>query len=132
MKKDRQLSNFIAKLVITSFDKEGNLIEKNVHEYIKALRTLPRTKALQALSLYLKLLRLELEKYTLTVESNLKLTESQIKQIVANFKKQYKISSVDPVVNAHLLGGLRIKIADMVYDDSIDNKILQIKEEIKD
>ncbi len=132
MKRDKQLSKFIARLVITSFDGEGNLIDKNVNEYIKALRTLPRVKALQALTLYLKMLRSELNKNTLTLESTLKLTDAQIKQIVQNFKKNYKISNVDESLNPQLLGGLRIKIADMVYDDSLDNKILQIKEEIRE
>lgn len=125
MKINKRLQKNVNTAVKLSF--RNGIIEKNaVSKYIKAFKSLPLNEAISSLSLYLKGLKLEAQKKTLEIESATPLSPTQVKQILNTLKKDFQISETKTLVNPQILGGVRVKIADQVFDSSIKDKIKQI------
>lgn len=127
MKVDKNLQKVISRMVKESFSHGGKVEEKKAVRFCHVLRSLATVKAIAALSLYLRLLRNEMKKYTLEVETTLPLSKKQTKRVVEVATKNYSVQTVNTILNRDLLGGMRVKIGDMVYDNSLDQKILQVK-----
>lgn len=127
MKVDKNLKKIINRLVLISFDTKGQLLEKKANEYTKALKSLNGSQGILALSEYLKGMKREINKTTLEIETAVPLSAAQIKEIVGSFKGNLVISEVKTTLNEGLFGGIRVKIGDMVYDDSVSQKIYQLK-----
>lgn len=131
MKSNKQFTKIIDNLMETAFKKDGNLDQKQVESHVKALKSLPIPDSIIALSEYLRRIKFELNKTTLEIETSIPLSQSQIKQITDAVKVDHQISAVKSTINPSILGGLRVKIGDVVYDDSIARRILQLGEEIR-
>lgn len=125
---NKRLRNSVEKLVIRSFTAKGEIKTKAVAETIKVIKKLPGIDAISALILYQKGLKRELSKTILEITSPIKLTSSDTKKIASIAQKSYQVTEVKTVLDPSLLGGLRIKIGDVVFDDSVNNKIGQMKE----
>ena len=80
MKKNRQLQNLARKLIEVSF-KEGKMVESQVIRSIKLLKSLPRSKAILALSEYLKQLKRIERHYTMVVETSIPLSPTILKKM---------------------------------------------------
>ncbi|MFA5933307.1 MAG: F0F1 ATP synthase subunit delta [Microgenomates group bacterium] len=124
---NKRLKNLIEKLVIDSFSPKGELKDVKINENIKTLKKLPSTDAIQALTLYQRGLKREINKTALEIASPTKLSSAEEKKITAVARKTFYITSVKTVLDSSLLGGLRIKIGDVVFDDTVKNKIEQMK-----
>lgn len=124
---NKRLKNIVEKLVINSFTPKGEVKESLVIENTKLLKKLPFGQAIAALTLYQKGLKREILKTTLEIISSTALSPSQKKQIMKISKKTFNINKVLTKIDPLLLGGLRIKVGDMVFDDSVQNKIGQLK-----
>ena len=131
MKTNKQLAKTIDDLMKTAFTSDGALDQKQVENHVKALKNLPTPDSIIALSAYLRRIKFELNKTTLEIETSIPLSQSQIKQITDAIKADHQISAVKSTINPSILGGLRVKIGDVVYDDSIARRILQLGEEIR-
>jgi F0F1-type ATP synthase delta subunit len=129
MKKNRQLSNLINQAVLSSFESE-QLNENKVLSFIKTFKSLPKSDAIFAMGEYYKGIKRELGKTTLEIESATPLSSIQVNELVAALKSDYKINSVKSTVNPDLIGGVRVKIADTVFDDSLVNRIDQLRDRI--
>lgn len=129
MMKGKQLQKIIQKLVEKSF-KDGKIVESQITKAIKALKSLPRYQAIQALSEYIKLLKTEERKHTLYIESTIQVSTNQIKRIKKNIERRVKITKVITNINPEILGGFKLKVGDEVWDESILSKINQVKEAI--
>ena len=81
------------------------------------------------ISNYLKGLKRELSKTTLIIESATPLSSTEMNQIKKNFASKF-INHQSLTINHSLLGGLRVKIGDEVYDYSVSGKLKQVKEAI--
>ena len=127
MKISKQLKKQIDLAVRASF-KDSKLDEKKALEFTKLFKQLP--ESVLALSAYLKGIKRELGKTTLTIESSVELSSSEVKEIADKLKKQYTIYNIQHTTNPSLLGGLRVKIGDMVLDDSVEAKIKEIRSAI--
>jgi F-type H+-transporting ATPase subunit delta len=102
----------IASLVIS-------LIKKKPRNYIKVLES------------YKRLLRLEVEKRTATIETATEVAPESSAQIVANLKRQYGSDLATRfVVNKELLGGMRIRVGSDVWDSSVRNRLHRLQQQL--
>ena len=102
----------IASLVIS-------LIKKKPRNYIKVLES------------YKRLLRLELEKRTATIETATEVAPEASAQIVANLKRKYGNDLATRfVVNKELLGGMRIRVGSDVWDSSVRNRLERLQQKL--
>lgn len=80
---------------------------------------------------YKRLLRLEVEKRTATIESATELAPDAAQQIVDNLKQKYGSDlSTRFVVEPALLGGLRIRVGNDVWDSSVRNRLERLQQQL--
>lgn len=125
----KQLKKTIDKLVEGSFT-DGKMIEGKVIKAIKLLKSLGKTDAILAMSEYLSGLKRIERKHTMYIETAITLSLSQIKKAKKIVEKRVKITKIKTVVNPDLLGGFKLKVGDEVWDESVLEKLNQIKEGI--
>jgi len=102
----------IASLVIS-------LIKKKPRNYIKVLEA------------YKRLLRLEVEKRSATIETASEVAPEASAQIVANLKRKYGNDLATRfVVNKELLGGMRIRVGSDVWDSSVRNRLHRLQQQL--
>ena len=95
------------------------LIEKKPRNYIKVLEA------------YQRLLRLEVEKRTATIETASELAKESSAQILANLKRKYGSDlAARFVVNKDLLGGMRIRVGSDVWDSSVRNRLQRLQQQL--
>ena len=96
-----------------------SLIEKKPRNYIKVLES------------YKRLLRLELEKRTATIESATELAPQAEADLLANLKRKYGSDLATRfVVNKDLLGGMRIRVGSDVWDSSVRNRLHRLQQQL--
>ena len=102
----------IASLVIS-------LIKKKPRNYIKVLES------------YKRLLRLEVEKRSATIETATEVAPESGAQIMANLKRKYGSDlTIRFVVNKELLGGMRIRVGSDVWDSSVRNRLHRLQQQL--
>ncbi len=124
---NKRLKVLVEKLVINSFNTQGDVKEKTVAQNTQLLKKLPFGDAVSALILYQKGLKREISKTTLEIFSPTIIPPQQRNNITKTAEKTFRINKVKVTVDPSLLGGLCIKIGDVVFNDSIKNKIGYIK-----
>lgn len=129
MKKSKLLQKTITKLVDASF-RDGKIVESQVTKSIKALKSLPRYEAIQALAEYLRGIKRKERQHTMYIETVIPLSPIQIKKAKKIVEKKHKITKVITQVNPEILGGFKLKVGDEIWDHSIKGKIEQIREAI--
>lgn len=127
MKNAKQLNNLVKKAALLSFDIRGGILEDRVKKHIDHFKKLPLSQALPLMKGYLKELKNEIVKRTLNIESTVTLTPVQIADIKESLGYRFSVSKVQNTINPHLLGGIKVKIGDMVYNDSLASKIERLK-----
>lgn len=127
--KNKLLQKTIKKLVEVSF-KDGRIVESHVVRSIKTLKLLPKYEAIQALSEYLKGIKRIERGHTMYVETVISLSSAQLKKIKKIVEKKTKVTKVITQINPSILGGFVLKVGDEVWDQSILDKINQVKEAI--
>ncbi len=130
MRIDKRLKKIAENMAKMSLSKDGELLEKKVNEAVISLKSLGGSSAITALGWYLKMLKTEIGKHTLEIASAAPLSDSQTKEIVKNMKAKYKVTEVSTTLDEKLVGGIRVKIGDLVYDDSLGQKIASLREAI--
>lgn len=108
--------------------KSGKLDENVAKKFINAFKKLPLNESITSLNYFLQAVKRETDKITLTVESVLKLPPAEIKVIENNFKKEFKVLETQTKLNSSLLGGIKVKIGDIIFDNSLKSRVTQIKE----
>lgn len=127
MKLDKRLKKTINKLVKISFKESGKIDEQNTMICLKCLKDLPGSKIIPAMHEYLQGLKREIQKTTLEISSAIKLSEEYVSQITKAIRQESMVNQVETNLDSSLLGGFRIKIGDLVYDDSVSQRIKQLK-----
>jgi F-type H+-transporting ATPase subunit delta len=95
------------------------------------LATKPR-RYVDVLKDYQRLLHLEAEKRHAVIESATPLNRSLGDRIVANLQARYgEDLTTEFRTNPELLGGLRIKIGNDVWDGSVRNRLNQLQEKLQ-
>jgi F-type H+-transporting ATPase subunit delta len=126
-KETRQLSK---ELLRASFTK-GQLESSRVASIVKSLIEKKPRNYIQVLEAYKRLLRLEVEKRTATIETATELPPDSAAQIVANLKRKYGNDlAARFVVNKDLLGGMRIRVGSDVWDSSVRNRLHRLQQQL--
>jgi F-type H+-transporting ATPase subunit delta len=109
----------------------GKLDEEKISNMVQTvLATKPR-RYVDVLKDYQRLLHLEVEKRHAVIESATPLNRSLGDRIVANLRARYgEDLTTEFRTNPELLGGLRIKIGDDVWDGSVRNRLNQLQEQL--
>lgn len=130
MKIKKQIKIIVEKCVDDSF-KDGRLIEGKALKYIKLFKSRSSAEAIGLLSEFLKELKYRIDSTTMTVESPIPLFKSDMDKIKRKFSSGYLILDSKLVLNPSLMGGLRVKIGDHLFEDSIRSRMEQVAEAIK-
>lgn len=127
MKQDKQLKKIILNSVQDSFS-FGKLLESQVVKNIKLYKSLPTSKAISALTEYLKGIKRKLRKHTLVVETTCPLSLKQVERIKRIVAKKYQITKLESKINQDILGGVKFRVGDDIYDESIQSRVTQLRE----
>jgi F-type H+-transporting ATPase subunit delta len=126
-KETRQLSKELLRASFTDGKLDNGRIASLVMSLIK---TKPRNY-IKVLESYKRLLRLELEKRSATIETATELVPDVGAQIVANLKRKYGSDlAARFVVNKELLGGMRIRVGSDVWDSSVRNRLHRLQQQL--
>ncbi len=126
-KETRQLSR---QLLRSSFT-DGQLDSGRVASLVKTLIERKPRHYVQVLDAYKRLLRLEVQKRSATIESASELAPDAAKQMEENLQRRYGTDlSTEFVVNPELLGGMRIRVGSDVWDSSVRNRLQRLQQQL--
>ena len=126
-KETRQL----AKELLRSSYVDGRLDSSRVASLVKSLIEKKPRNYIKALEAYKRLLRLEVEKRSATIETATELPPEAGEQIVANLKRKYGGDlTAKFVVTPELLGGMRIRVGSDVWDSSVRNRLHRLQQQL--
>jgi F-type H+-transporting ATPase subunit delta len=126
-KETRQLSKDLLRASFTDGRLDNGRIASLV---ISLIKTKPRNY-IKVLEAYKRLLRLEVEKRTATIETATEVSPDASAQIVANLKRKYGSDLATRfVVNKELLGGMRIRVGSDVWDSSVSNRLHRLQQQL--
>jgi len=126
-KETRQLSKELLRASMV----DGKLDSSRISSLVKALIEKKPRHSIQVLEAYQRLLRLEVEKRTATIETATELAPDAGQKIVENLKRQYGSDlAARFVVNPELLGGMRIRVGSDVWDSSVRNRLHRLQQQL--
>jgi len=127
MKISKEVRQLSREMLRSSFA-EGRLDRNRIATLVKSLIEKKPRNYIAALDAYKRLLRLEIEKRSALIESATELTPDAARQIVENLKRNYGNDvSTQFVTNPELLGGMRIRVGDDVWDSSVRNRLQRLQ-----
>ncbi len=111
------------------FDVNGRMHNTRAKRVVKRVgETKPRNYQ-AILTAFQRLIRLEVEKRTATVESVAELTLEGRDQLRRDLQKKYGDDlTLDFFINPDLIGGLRVKVGSHVWDGSVRAKLQALRE----
>ena len=126
-KETRQLSKDLLRASFT----DGRLDSGRVSSLLKSLIEKKPRHYIQVLEAYQRLVRLEVEKRTATIETATELSPDAGQQMVNNLKRRYGSDlRARFVVNPELLGGMRIRVGSDVWDSSVRNRLHRLQQQL--
>ena len=126
-KEARKTSRQLLKLSFT----DGKLDEHKVNEVVQSVLTEKPRHFGEVLKDYQRLLRLEVAKHHAVVESATALNSNLSSLLVTKLKARYGDDlTIEFKTNSTLLGGLRVKLGDDVWDGSVRNRLRTLQEQI--
>jgi F-type H+-transporting ATPase subunit delta len=130
MKSAREARKMSRQLFRHSFT-DGKLDQEKVSQMVETIVSNKPRHYVDALKDYQRMIRLEVQKRHAVIESAMPLNRSMGEQIVANLKARYGDDlATEFRTNPELLGGLRIKIGDDVWDGSVRNRLTRLQEQL--
>jgi F-type H+-transporting ATPase subunit delta len=109
---------------------EGKLDKEKISHMVESLLAEKPRHYVEALKDYQRLIRLETEKRHAVIESATQLNSALANQIVTNLRRRYGDDlTTEFRTNPDLLGGLRIRIGDDVWDGSVKNRLHKLQEQ---
>lgn len=123
-KEVRQLSKALFRSSFT----DGQLDEGRISALVGSLLAKKPRNYLAVLDNYRRLLRLEIEKRTATIESASELNDDIRQKIVADLRARYGNEVTTKfAVNPELLGGMRVRVGDDVWDSSVRSRLQRLE-----
>ena len=122
----KQIIKTVEKSVKESFTK-GIIDPVKVNRFLKIYSSSSKQEAIEFISPYLKGVKRELSRQTLHIESAIALSITDLNRIEKKVKAIHQISKVETVVNPGLLGGIKIKIADEIYEATSERNIADLR-----
>lgn len=119
----------IVNLAVKSSFKEDKILESQVVRVIKTFKQLKTSDAVFAMTEYMKGVKKQLREHTLTIETAVPLSQTEVGKIKKSMEKEdFKISQIQVNINPEILGGVRVRIGDTIFDSSLEGKIKKIGE----
>ena len=126
-KETRQLSKELLRASFT----DGQLDSGRIASLVKSLIEKKPRNYIKVLESYKRLLRLEVEKHTATIESATELAPQAGADLLASLKRKYGSDlAARFVVNKDLLGGMRIRVGSDVWDSSVRNRLHRLQQQL--
>ncbi len=120
----------IVELAVKGVLTDGKLSESKVIKVIKVFKSRPKSESIALISTFLKAIKREQERTTLIVEAASPLLKTEMNKIKEKLKSEYLILNSEFKINTSLIGGIKVKIKDHIFEDSIMSRINQLKEAI--
>jgi F-type H+-transporting ATPase subunit delta len=126
-KQARRVSREMLRISFTS----GKLDEEKISRMVQSVETAKPRHYVELLKDYQRLLQLEVEKRRAVIESATPLNRSLGDRIIANLKARYGDDlTTEFRTNPELLGGLRIRVGNDVWDGSVKSRLEQFREQL--
>jgi len=130
MKLNKEIRQLSRKMLQASFT-DGQLDPGRISSLVDSLVTRKPRNYVDALKNYKRLLRLELEKRHATIETASEVDSAVRSEIEANLKSKYgNALSTEFQVDPELLGGMRIRVGNDVWDGSVRNRLERLQREL--
>ena len=130
MKLNKEIRRLSRKMLQTSFT-DGQLDSGRISSLVDSLIAQKPRNYIDVLKNYRRLLRLELEKRHATVETSSEVDPAIRSDIVANLKSKYGNDlSTEFHVDPELLGGMRVRVGNDVWDGSVRNRLERLQDEL--
>jgi F-type H+-transporting ATPase subunit delta len=126
-KETLQLSRQLLKASFTN----GQLDNGRVRKVVQALIDRKPRNYLGVIEAYKRLLRLEVEKRSATIETATELGAEAVTTLTQNLKRKYGADLATRfVVSPELLGGMRIRVGSDVWDSSVRNRLQRLQQQL--
>jgi F-type H+-transporting ATPase subunit delta len=130
MKLNKEIRQLSRKMLQASFT-DGQLDPGRISSLVDSLIAQKPRNYINVLKNYRRLLRLELEKRHATVETSSEIDPAIRSEIVANLKSKYGNDlATEFHVDPQLLGGMRIRVGNDVWDGSVRNRLERLQHEL--
>jgi len=130
MKLNKEIRRLSRKMLQASFT-DGQLDPGRISSLVDSLITQKPRNYIAVLKNYKRLLRLELAKRHATVETSNEVDPKIRSEIVANLKSKYGSDlSTEFHVDPRLLGGMRVRVGNDVWDGSVRNRLERLQHEL--
>ena len=130
MKLNKEIRRLSRKMLQASFT-DGQLDPGRISSLVDSLITQKPRNYIDMLKNYRRLLRLELEKRHATVETSSEVDPAIRSDIVANLKSKYGNDlSTEFHIDPELLGGMRVRVGNDVWDGSVRNRLERLQHEL--
>jgi F-type H+-transporting ATPase subunit delta len=121
----------VSRLMLRNSFTSGKLDEEKISQMVQSVLTAKPRHYVDTLKDYQRLLHLEVEKRRAVIESATPLNRSLGDRIIENLKARYGDDlATEFRTNPELLGGLRIKIGNDVWDGSVKSRLNQLREQL--
>jgi len=109
----------------------GGLNRDKINSIVRTIIEEKPRNYIQLLKNYQRLLRLEVEKRRATIESATELDPEAGRQIVVGLEQKYGPGlATEYVINPALLGGVRVRVGNDVWDSSVRNRLERLQQEL--
>lgn len=123
MRADKKQRNFVRRLVALSVD-DGQVSTERVAAILQTLSAKPPRHYKQVLKLYYRLLRTEVRRTRALVQHAGDLKEGLLSELEKHFTNVYQRPiQADAKPNEDLIAGIRVRVGDDVYDDSVAGRL---------
>ncbi|MEP6822776.1 MAG: F0F1 ATP synthase subunit delta [Chthoniobacterales bacterium] len=121
----------VSRELLRSSSRDGALDWGHVNQLVQTLIRLKPRNYIKILDAYRRLLRLEVEKRSATIESASAMAPDAAAQLAENLKKKYGPDLATKfVVNPELLGGVRVRVGSDVWDSSVRNRLQRLQQQL--
>src|SRR5216110_1495122 len=130
MKINKEIRRLSREMLRASFT-DGQLDHGRIASLIESLIARKPRNYIAVLKNYRRLLRLELDKRRARIETASDVESTISSELIANVKRKYGGDlTTEFVVNPQLLGGLRIRVGNDVWDGTVRNRLERLQQEL--
>jgi F-type H+-transporting ATPase subunit delta len=131
MKISKDAARASRQLFRACFDANGRLHASRVKRVVKLVGEKKPRGYIAILNAFQRLVRLELEKRTATIESVAELSGEMRQRLRADLQKKYgEDLELEYFINPDLLGGMRVQVGSHVWDGSVRAKLQALRESL--
>jgi F-type H+-transporting ATPase subunit delta len=130
MKLNKEIRQLSRKMLQASFT-DGQLDPGRIASLVDSVMAEKPRNYINVLKNYKRLLRLEVEKRHATIETASEVDPAIRSEIVSNLRSKYGDDlATDFHVDPQLLGGMRIRVGNDVWDGTVRNRLERLQQEL--